>query len=113
LEIVERRPEDNALVHHVLLELKALREFNSSGTAVRDDEIRTSVRDGVVQAASYSQEEGVRETALCCFDLRRQEAQDCFRGVRSLATRLDVELNSWQAYASAKELREYLLAKRA
>ncbi|MDX8143945.1 hypothetical protein SK854_17635 [Lentzea sp. BCCO 10_0061] len=107
IEIEEASPFDRSqITRHVVLELKVLRDFGSTGASVSDRENDDWTRSGVEQAATYRDERGTRLAALCCFDMRVEYTGDsCFDNVRDLAARLSVELRSWHIFASSKAYR--------
>jgi hypothetical protein len=110
LEIEEPDPQiEDGFVRHLLLELKVLRSFRSTGAAVSDKETRDAVKDGVEQAAAYGNERGVRARALFCFDMRREfRGPACFRHMTAKARRLTVALYVWHLFASASSYRQWL-----
>ena len=112
LEIEGADPFDSEnFVRHVLLELKVLRSFRSGGTSVSENEIKKWIEEGVDQASAYAVERGARATALCCFDMRKQNVGDsCFAHVVDKAGQLGVALQVWYLFASAKAYRAHLSA---
>lgn len=108
LELEEVDANQN-LVRHALLELKVLRDYTSTGTRVSANATKTWVREGVKQAAAYRDERRVRESALCCFDMRKDvTGMACFAGVVALARRNKVALRVWHVFASSKAYREHM-----
>jgi hypothetical protein len=110
LEIEESTPGDTSMfVRHLLLELKVLRSFGSTGIRVTDKEITVWIKEGVEQAAAYGNERGVRAQALFCFDMRISHTrQQCFKTVKATAKKRKVHLRAWHIFASAKEFRTTL-----
>lgn len=110
LEVEERDPIDRAkLTRHAVLELKVLRSFRSSGTAVPEAETADWVESGVKQAAAYRDDRAAQAAALCCFDMRREFSdQQCFTHVTDLAARLNVRLRAWFLFATSEQYREFL-----
>jgi hypothetical protein len=108
LEIEEPDWDDPSNVtRHAILELKVLRSYRSTGTAVSENEVQAWVTDGVNQAASYCAERGARLSALCCFDMRVVfGGEGCFAHVRRRAKRLKVALRVWHLFATSKAYRE-------
>jgi hypothetical protein len=94
-----------------LLELKVLRSFRSTGSTVSAQDTSQAIREGVIQAASYRDERGFPEAALCCFDMRSPpDEKGCFSHVRHLASRRKILLKSWPIFNRAKLYRDYLNA---
>lgn len=111
LEIEEADPADSSTVtRHALLELKVLRTCGSTGGQVSDRETRARVKEGVGQAATYRDERGTRESALCCFDMRRPPAvKACTPTITKLADKLSVKIRMWLIYPSARAYRDALV----
>ncbi len=109
LEIEESDALDRSkVVRHVILELKVLRSFRSSGEIVPPKNTLDWVESGVKQAAAYRQQRGARAAALCCFDMRREyTGEQCFDHVRELAERLTVELRLWFLFGTSARYREF------
>lgn len=109
LEIVEPDPLDRSIVrHHAILELKVLRSFRSGGSTVSANETNDWIEEGVRQAVAYRRIKGARWSALCCFDMRTNNAGDkaTFAQVRECATALNVLLTRWFLYASSADYRQ-------
>ena len=109
LEIEELDREIRGRVtRHAILELKVLRSFRSSGKAVPHSEIDNSIKSGVQQAASYSDDKGARWSALCCFDMRANDPGDeaCFSQMQEGADVYQVNLWRWFLYSSAEAFRQ-------
>jgi hypothetical protein len=115
LEIERSDPMDPSQVTRLaLIELKVLRSFRESGSAVPAEAMLQHVEDGVKQASAYSESKGFRRSTLCCFDMRREDAGDgCFDDVRRLASDLSVDLKRWFLYASSLQYRTALAASRS
>jgi hypothetical protein len=113
LEIEESDLLDRAkITRHATLELKVLRSFWYTGTAVSDNETREWISSGVDQAAAYRESKGCRLAALCCFDMRtRDNGDSCFDTIRAKAQQLSVALRRWFLYAKAEYLREAMAAR--
>lgn len=107
LEIEGADPFDpQKFVRYVLLELKVLRSFGSGGIPVTRNQVDKWIEEGVDQASEYALERGARATALCCFDMRRENAGEaCFAHVIDKARQLGVGLRVWYLFASAKAYR--------
>lgn len=113
IEIVENDPIDPSKVtQHGILELKVLRSFGSTGRKESKRSVNEWISSGVEQAAAYRESKRARWSALICFDMRNHDVGDaaCFRHVRTLAFKLDVELRRWYLYATSKQLRSALAA---
>jgi hypothetical protein len=110
LEIEESDPLDRSRVtRYVILELKVLRSFGSTGKEYTTQYILDWVDSGVRQAATYRDERGARDSALCCFDMRKEHTgEDCFDHVRGLANRLKVVLKVWFIFASSAQYRDFM-----
>jgi hypothetical protein len=116
LEIEETDWSDPTTVtRHAILELKVLRSFTSTGSAVPARQTRDAVADGVTQVSAYRKERAARSSALCCFDMRPEfTAEKCFTGtIKVRAGKLKVALRVWHLFASSKAYRELLTASGA
>jgi hypothetical protein len=110
LELEEADPfHPESFVRHAVLELKVLRSRNSSGTSTSAAETARWVAEGVEQAYAYRTEREALASALCCFDMRADEA-DPFSAVAKRAAELEVVLRCWRLYATAKKYRAALTA---
>ena len=104
LEIDQVDPLNRGEVtRYAILELKVLRSFGSTGTPVTEAKTQEWIKEGVRQAAAYRIEKGSQWSALCCFDMRRDDVGDtqCFAQVRGYAARSSVTLRRWYLYSSA------------
>lgn len=113
LEIEESDPIDRSIfVRHALLELKVLRSFGSTGDIFSEKYNLDWVESGVNQAASYRKERGARASALCCFDMRKENSgEECFTHVSDLAQQLKVALRVWFLYATSKQYRDAVVSE--
>lgn len=100
--------------HHAILELKVLRSFGSTGISMSDSQTKEWILDGVKQAASYRMERGAQWSALCCFDMRKEDFGDnlYFADVQNLAGQLEVMLNRWFLHANARSYRNRMIQNR-
>lgn len=107
LEIEEPDPSDHSkITRHAILELKVLRSFGSTGNAVSNAEIEEWIRSGIAQAAAYRMERKALASALCCFDMRREDTgNSCFKEMIELADKTSVSLWRWFIYSKSKILR--------
>ena len=110
LEIEEPLPgADGGFVRLALLELKVLRSFGSTGKSVTAARTKQWVEEGVVQAHAYRVDRGTRESALCCFDMRKTHSgESCFDHVKHLAASNRVVLDVRHIFASSNALREHI-----
>lgn len=108
IEIEERDPLNRSSVtRHALLELKVLRSFGETGDAYTPATTLAWIESGVMQASSYRDSKGSKWSALCCFDMRKDNDGDaCFDHVKPLAEGLKVTLKRWFLYAKSEYLRE-------
>ena len=109
LELEQSNPSDRSVItRHAIIELKVLRSFRSTGLLVPDAQTKEWTKEGVIQAAAYRDEKGSRWSALCCFDMRKQDAGDnfCFDHVQELSSQLNVTLRRWFLYASSADFRQ-------
>lgn len=114
IEIEEVDHVAGATIRHVLLELKVLRDFGSTGRTKSEAENLNWIDEGVEQASSYAKERGTLAKALCCFDMRKAPAnQHSFSHVEEKAARLSVALRSWRLHATAKAYRKEDVASSA
>lgn len=104
---IEEMGEPNASVwRHVLLELKVLRDFGSTGSSHSEAENLERIERGLEQAYAYAQEKGFATRALCCFDMRVEfTGNDCFEHVRERAETLKVHTRCWHIFADAESMR--------
>ena len=102
------RSRFNSFAHHALLELKILRSYWSTGSPVSNKETTDWIREGVRQAVAYRREIGGHWSALCCFDMRKNDKgdDDTFDHVRESARELDVVLWRWFLFASSDDYRQ-------
>jgi hypothetical protein len=109
LKIEERDALDHSVVtRYAILELKVLRSFGSTGKEYAAESILEGVKSGVQQAATYRQDWGAKEAALCCFDMRKEYTREqCFNHVRDLAKELVVVLRVWFIFASSAQYRDF------
>ena len=97
----------NHFLRHLILELKVLRSYGSGGSTYSENETLDWIEGGVKQAAGYRDDRGAKASALCCFDMRREDTGEaCFEHVRDLATRHRVELWRWFLYPTSQDYRE-------
>jgi hypothetical protein len=110
LEIEESDPLDRSQVtRYVVLELKVLRSFGSTGKEYTTEYNLNWVESGVRQAATYRDKRGARAAALCCFDMRtKHTGGECFGHVTELADRHQVVLRLWFIFATSEQYREFL-----
>lgn len=105
--VEEPHPLQVGLVtHHAVIELKVLREFRSTGSAVSDGETKKWIEEGVLQASSYRDNRSAAIAALYCFDMRKEETgETCFDHVRGAATASMVILRVWFIFTSSAAFR--------
>lgn len=108
IEIEERDPLDRSSVtRHALLELKVLRSFGETGDVYMREATLAWILSGVKQASSYRDSKGSKWSALCCFDMRKENDGDaCFDHVKPVAEELKVALKRWFLYAKSEYLRD-------
>jgi hypothetical protein len=94
-----------------LLELKVLKSCDSTGDPVSQSEVDNHIKDGVEQAASYSDERGFPSSAVCCFDMRKTHTgPTCFSHVLELAKQHAVHLRVWPIFNAARAYRPHFLS---
>jgi hypothetical protein len=93
------------VTNHVVLELKVLRSFGSTGRSYSSAKVKTIVSDGVVQAASYRDDRNSRLASLCCFDMRKSVTSTCFTAAKPLAKKKKVDIHSWRVFPTSGALR--------
>ena len=109
LEIEEPDPLDRSHVtRHATIELKVLRSFGSTGLAVSDARIDEWIEEGVLQAWAYRENKSAQWSALCCFDMRKEDPgnQACFAHVLQDAATKEINLWRWFLYSSSANYRE-------
>lgn len=103
LEIEELDPETRKVSRHAVLELKVLRTYGSTGSTTSGTQTEKWISDGVEQAYAYREERAARESALCCFDMRKDPTDDaCLKKVEKKAHDLKVVVASWPLYPDTK-----------
>jgi len=101
--------QEDGFIRQLLLELKVLRAFHSSGTTVPATDVETAVKEGMTQAAAYAKEHGVPQRALFCFDMRKKPSEAaCFATIEKRARELKVTLHLWHLFADSKSYRDWL-----
>ena len=108
LEIEELDPLNRSVVtRHAVIELKVLRSFGSEGHTISDTEMYEWIKEGVRQAKAYRQSKNFRWSALCCFDMRKDDVGDreSFAQVKLCANTLNVLIRRWFLYASSSKYR--------
>ena len=110
LIIEERDPIDREIVtNHAVLELKVLRSYGQGGANYTEEYNRNWIKSGVEQAHGYREGKNAKWSALCCFDMRKDDTGEaCFEHVLDMANRLEVHLKRWFLYAKSKHRREAL-----
>lgn len=100
----------STLTQYGIIELKVLRSFGSTGHAYSAHD--SYVREGVIQAATYREDEGAVWAQLACFDMRIEaDASDaCMSAANDLADEQRVMLDRWQIYATSTEYRHSRIA---
>lgn len=111
LEIEQLNPIDGTIAtRHAIIELKVLRSYGSGGSTVSPATTNDAIEKGVRQASAYRLTKETRWSALCCFDMRKDDlgVDACFHHVQELATELAVTLKRWFLYASSDAYRQAL-----
>ena len=95
-------------VSHALLELKILRSYGSTGSPVSPNATAEWISEGLRQAIAYRKETGGQWSALCCFDMRKDDEgdDDTFDHVRDSAIQSHVDLWRWFLYSSTDDYRQ-------
>ena len=109
IEIEQVNAKDRSIVtRHAIIELKVLRSFGSSGNSVPETQAEKHIEEGVRQALAYRHNKNARWSALCCFDMRRDDVGDstCFAQVKGFADSKEVLLRRWFLYASSSAYRK-------
>lgn len=103
------RQAADGYVTHVVLELKVLRDFGSSGGKWSSGKTEQWISEGLNQAYSYANELKARTSALCCFDMRESyTGEACFDAIREQAASLPVALRVWYLFGSLKHYRAHV-----
>ena len=89
-----------------VLELKASRQFHSSGTPVSPAEQRSHLLDGVQQAKQYAAKIFAPITYLCTYDMRKVKDRALPDAIRAECAMHSVRYRCDPVYASSKEVRE-------
>lgn len=107
IELEQQLYGSQAVVREAVLELKVLRSFTSEGTPVPPSQVKAALRQGVTQAAAYRDGKGFTWSALCCFDMRRDDIGDdqTFTSVDDSAAQWSISLKRWFLYASPEAYR--------
>lgn len=103
----EQDPIDSSKwTHHAILELKVVKSFTNTGTAVPDATNRAAITDGVNQANEYRNDHSCRMAALCCYDMRKTpDITEAVVHEVERAKKLDVALWAWPIYSTSKKAR--------
>lgn len=113
VSIIEQHPLDAShKIHHVLLEIKVIKSFGSGGAKVSLSANMSGLKTGLEQAYCYRKEHNFKFSALCCFDMQKENNGDtCFNHIQDDAKKLAVELWHWYIHNKAKDLRSLETAK--
>ncbi len=86
-----------------VLELKALTDRSTAGTAVTATAVDEALEEGLTQAISYREADHINQAALCCFDMRTTDLGDAviFKRIAQEANDNEVHLWRWYLYRSA------------
>lgn len=104
--------DDFTIIHHAVLELKALTGGNKNPPYKDTDTLKKTISDGFTQAAKYREPpEQCIVAALACFDMRFDAAKrgdSCLDHVQTNAKKEKVMLWRRPLFPSAKHYRDYL-----
>jgi hypothetical protein len=92
----------------VVLELKAIRQYGSTGNAVSPATIISHLAGGVVQAATYFQD--ATNKYICTYDMRREMLDEVFEQARLDCVTHNVKLRPYQVHPNATSVRHAVLA---
>ena len=93
-------------IQHAILELKVIKSFTSGGQKHPPSENQAWLQSGLEQAYNYQQEHSSKFSALCCFDMQKEDhGESCFGHIKENAKTLLVELWRWYIYATSKQYR--------
>lgn len=101
-------PAKGQMIHHALLELKALRTFSQTGTTqYKIADHKAWIQKGTIQAIAYQGVHNPLHTALCCFDMCKEELTDeyWFSDSAALAANSEVLQWRWRLYNSSDSYR--------
>lgn len=108
LLLIEASPTPGIMIHHALLELKALRSFSNTGATEynKSDHLKW-VDKGTKQAIAYKEIHSPRHAILCCFDMCKEELTDeyWFSSSENLAKMAGILQWRWRLYNSADAYR--------
>lgn len=89
-----------------VLELKALREFGSTGNKYTSDMLEKHIKGGIIQALTYI--EDVTHKYLCAYDMRENMDSTIFDSVKSDAVNFGVKIKHYKVFNGAVAIRNDL-----
>ncbi|OBV36962.1 hypothetical protein [Janthinobacterium psychrotolerans] len=92
----------------VVLELKAIRQYGSTGIAVSSSTTIAHLVGGVVQATTYFQD--ATNKYICTYDMRRDMLDEVFVQARVDCVTNNVKLRPYKVYPNATSVRHAVLA---
>lgn len=102
-------PRDSSESGRVVIELKATKQFGSTGRAKSAEGELQWLLKGATQAQTY--DVGAWAKYLCTFDMRRDRDDDIFQKAKKRCDEIGVKFRSYEIYASAEQLRVALSLK--
>ncbi|MGJ4916056.1 hypothetical protein [Bradyrhizobium oligotrophicum] len=108
--LISSRAGQGDWLNHAALELKVLRSFTSGGSAVSSAARVRAVRNGLLQAVAYRNENDAKNGLLCCFDMRAPKHCDgasYLKPISAKAKQQKIGLRSFRIFASSEDLRQH------
>lgn len=87
----------------VVLELKALRQYGSTGTSVSSSTTTEHINSGVIQAYTYFKD---AMKYICTYDMRKNNSTEVFTQAMIDCDKYDVKLRTFKVHPSAVSVRE-------
>lgn len=106
-KVKEQDPIDSSKwTYHAILELKVVKSFTYTGSAISDLANQDTVTSGVDQAKAYRATHSARMAAVCCYDMRKKPDPATAVAHETLRAQTeDMGLWAWPIYNSAKAAR--------
>lgn len=91
-----------------VLELKALCDMTSNGTATGSSHIPEAIKSGLEQVVAYKGQLSALRGAVCCFDMQKKDHGDnaIFNHIAASAQQLGIDLWRWFLFRSTADSRQ-------
>jgi hypothetical protein len=92
----------------VILELKAVRQFGSTGTPVSKSTVITQIHEGIIQALTYFKD--ATNKYICLYDMRKDKVSSIYDDARLKCDSCGIKLRLFEVHPSAVEVRHAIVA---